>query len=66
MKLPPTTEAPHAEILAALMIQEKQYVMEFIVKSADADIAVEIQDYDKQKVGRNFIGVRLIENIILE
>ena len=64
--MPPTTEAPHAEILAALMIREKQYVMEFIVKSADADIAVEIQDYDKQKVGRNCIGVRLIENIILE
>lgn len=47
-------------------IRQPFQLMEFIVKSADADIAVEIQNYDKQKVGRNFIGVRLIENIVLE
>lgn len=29
-KLPPIPEAPHAEILTALMIQEKQYVYVFL------------------------------------
>lgn len=47
-------------------IRQPFQLLEFIVESADADIAVEIQDYDKQKEGRSFIGVRLIENIVLK
>lgn len=41
-------------------------LMEFIIKSADPDMNVEIQDYDRQKVGRRFLGARKIHNILLE
>lgn len=41
-------------------------LMEFIIKAADPDMNVEIEDYDRQKVGKRFLGVRKMHNISLE
>ncbi len=47
-------------------IRQPFQLMEFIIKSTDPDMNVEIQDYDSQKVGKRFLGVRKIQNISLE
>lgn len=40
-------------------------LMEFIVKMSDPELEVQIEDYDSQKVGKDFLGVMRLENIRL-
>lgn len=40
-------------------------LMEFVVKVVDPEMNVEIQDYDRQKMGKHFLGVRKLQNFIL-
>lgn len=47
-------------------LKQPAQLMEFIIKAADPDIPVEIQDYEKQKIGKRFLGVCRIQNIVLK
>lgn len=41
-------------------------LMKFIAKQASPDLQMEIENYEQQKIGKSFIGVRLLRNFILE
>lgn len=51
--------------LTVTELRQPFQLIEFIIRSADPDAQVEIAEYETQKVGRHFLGVRKICNLSL-